>query len=122
MGRKLIDEHGIAVTEEPVTLGDGVVVGLEDEVASVDFSGGGEGADEHKEGAAGEVEVGEEGVDDSEMSRGVEEELSGAFHGLERVGAVGSGVEGVLEAGCGFEHPTAGGANGDDAALLGFGG
>ena len=47
------DEHAVAVGEEAVFFGDGLAVGLEDEVA------GGEGGDEHDERALGKVEVGE---------------------------------------------------------------
>lgn len=48
----LEDEHAVAVGEEAVFFGDGLLVGFHDEVLA------GEGGDEHDEGGFGEVEVG----------------------------------------------------------------
>lgn len=62
------EEHAIAVAVEAVFLADGLVVGFEDEFAAS------EGADEHDEGAFGEVEIGEEGADDVEGAGWVEED------------------------------------------------
>ena len=48
------DEHAVAVGVEAVAFADGFVVGGKDEFAA------GEGTDEHEEGGAGEVEIGDE--------------------------------------------------------------
>lgn len=98
-GEESEDEHAVAVGVEAVFFADGLVVGFEDEFA------GGEGADEHEEGAFGEVEVGEEGVDDVELVGRVDED----------VGAAGGGFEGGAVAAEVFEGAGDGGADSDDA-------
>lgn len=75
-----------------------MVVGFEDELAR------GKGGDEHHEGAAGEVEVGEEGVDGFELVGRVDEDVGGA-------GGLG---EGLAIAGEVFEDAGDGGADGGD--------
>jgi len=93
------DEHAVAVGVEAVALAEGLAVGFEDEFA------GGEGADEHEEGALGEVEVGEEGVDDLELVGGVDED----------VGAAAGGGEWFALTAEVFEGAGDGGADGHDA-------
>jgi hypothetical protein len=52
----LLDQHGVAVAVEAVSLFDGFMVG------SADYFTSGKGGDEHDEGGSGKVEVGEHGI------------------------------------------------------------
>ena len=69
----LNDEHAVAVGVEAVAFFDGFGVGFQDEFSR------GDGRDEHHEGAAGEVEVGEEGVDCFELVGRVDEDVGFAM-------------------------------------------
>ena len=80
--KKLEDEHAVAVGEEAVAFGDGLVVGFHDEVAA------GHGGNEHHEGGLGKMKVGEEGVDRFELAWGVDENVGGVGGGL-GIGRVG---------------------------------
>ncbi len=104
----LVDEHGVAIAEKAVLVLDGESVGFENEVASLGSFGGGEGGDEHEQRGFGEVEVGDEGVDDAEGGWGVEEDGGGT-------GACGDGAMFLGEV---FEDPDGGGADADDAAFF----
>lgn len=73
--RSLDDEHAVTVRVEAVFFFDGFCVGFHDEFSR------GEGGDEHHEGAAGEVEVGLQGVDGFELVGGVDEDVGLAMAG-----------------------------------------
>src|SRR6266571_7262417 len=57
----LLNEHAVTIGIETIALGDGVSVGTEDELAS------GKSGDQHEQGGTGEMEVGEQGGDDTEV-------------------------------------------------------
>lgn len=87
-------------------MGDGLSVSFHDEVA------GGEGGDKHHEGAAGEMEVGEEGIDGAELVGRVDEDVGLAMAGGD-----------FAVAGEVFEDAGHGGADGGDfGSGLDFGG
>lgn len=104
------DQHAVAVGEESVALPDGVGVGAEDRFPA------GKGADEHEKGGLGEVEVGEEPLDQAEAVAGREKDASGAGVRLERLTGLVRGKDAVLKGACGS------GADGDDTAAVGDGG
>jgi hypothetical protein len=107
------DEHGVAVAEESIALLDRCGVGAQDAVASSEPAGIGEGADEHEQGGFGQVKVGDEGVDDPEPERGMDEEAGFTGGGEEPVGLLRGDV---------FEDAHGGGADGHHAAVGGAGG
>src|SRR3954462_8704386 len=106
------EEHGVAVAEKAEAFADRGGVGLQDEVAAAGFAGGSEGAYEHEQGGAGEVEVGEEGIHDFEIAGRVEKKAGAAVSSNELSMVGGSDA---------FQHARGGGADGDDAAAFGFG-
>ena len=71
----LNNQHAVAVGVKAVAVFDRFGVGFHDEFA------GGEGRDEHHQGAAGEVEVGLEGADGVEFVRGVDKDVGLAMAG-----------------------------------------
>jgi hypothetical protein len=93
------DEHAVAVGIEAVAFTDCLVVGLQDELAI------GKGADEHEEGAFGQMKVGEEGIDHLELVGWVDENVSAPLGGFER-GRVAAEV---------FEGAGDGRPDGDDS-------
>ena len=97
------NEHGVAVAEEAVAVGDCLLISAEDFFSAVFFSRGGEGADQHEKSRSGEVEVGEEGVHDFKIAGRVDEDFCA---GGARVPVVASGA---------FEDAQGCCADGDDA-------
>jgi hypothetical protein len=86
---------------------DGVAVSGKDRLAP------GEGADQHKQAGLGQVEVGEQGVDETKLEAGGDKDFRFAGMGLERVaGRLKSAV---------FQCADDRGADGDDAAAFGGG-
>lgn len=82
----------------------------------------GKGSDQHQQGGAGQVKIGEHGIHGPEMMAGQDEEVGFAGEGgggLPAAGQVrGRGVAGrqaESDLGCGLQRPHAGGAGGDDA-------
>jgi hypothetical protein len=87
------EQHAVAIGVEAVAVADGVVVGGQDGPQAA--VGGGvsspfpvvhtvrEGGDQHEEGGFGEVEVGEQAVDDAEPVAGREEDGGRAGVGFE---------------------------------------
>src|SRR5262245_5689352 len=65
----LEDQHRVAVAVEAVAAGERVLVGLEHGAPA------GEGRDQEEQRRAGQVEVGEERIDDPEARTGPEQEL-----------------------------------------------
>ncbi len=102
----LMNEHAIAIGKEPVFALNGFAVGLEHDLA------GRESAEHHEEGGAGEMKVGEDGVDSPEVERGIDV----------KAGAAGGGGEAAVGVDDGFEGADAGGADGDDAPAAFSGG
>src|SRR4051794_37579710 len=78
---RLKDQHRVAVAVEPIAPADGLGVGLADQVHA------GQGGDEDEEAAAGEVEVGEQGVEAPEGVAGAEVEGGLPREGRERAAA-----------------------------------
>src|SRR5207245_9809330 len=76
------DEHGVTVGVEEVSLPDRGLVGGEDVFAA------GEGADEHQEGRAGEVEVRQQGVRRMELEAWRDEDVRGETPVLARLEAL----------------------------------
>jgi len=76
--QQLAKKHAVAVAEEAVVLLDGVIVCGEDRLAA------GEGADQHQQAGLGQMEVGEQGVDEAELEAGGDEDFRFAGVGLER--------------------------------------
>ena len=64
-------QHGVAVAVEPVFVLYCVAIGLEDEVAA------GKCADQHQEGGAGKVEVGDQGAYYPKLESGIDEQARG---------------------------------------------
>ena len=81
MGR-LGQKHAVAIAEKAVFLLDGVAIGGEDWFVSR------EGRDEHEQAGLGQVEVGEQGVDEAELEAGGDEDFRFAGMGLERTAVV----------------------------------
>lgn len=108
----LEDQHGVAKAVEAVTSGNGLVVSVEDELTV------GEGADEHQQGGSGEVEVGDQGVDDAETETRVDEEVGWAAEGDD--GAAWAWVLSGALAG-GLQDADGGCADGDHAVAGEFG-
>ncbi len=100
------DEHRIAEAVEAVALGDGLLVGLECEF------GAGEGADEHEKGRAGQVEIGDEDIDEAERVAGEDAKLGPAFVRL-KTAALGDDM---------FERPDHRRPDGDDPPPVDAGG
>ena len=65
----LKDEHGVAEGEEAVVILFGGFVGMEHVFAAS------EGTHHHEEGGFGEVEVGDDGIDDAPLVAGVDKEV-----------------------------------------------
>ena len=102
-----LNKHTIPVAEEAVVLLDGVAIGGENRLAP------GEGADQHQQARLGQVEVGEQGVDEAELETGGDEDFRFAGVRLERMTG---GLERAV-----FEGTDDGGTDSDDAAAFGFG-
>src|SRR3954449_8780808 len=81
---RLQDQHTIAVGEETVLLAHSLVIGGANEFAV------GERGDEHEQGRPGEVEIGEQGADDLELERRVDEHLRRAFTLCQRQSLTGT--------------------------------
>jgi len=97
----LLNQHAVPVGVKAVAFGYGVVVGAED----VFFSS--QCADQHQERRLGQMEVGEQSLDQLEFVAGVDEEIGFAGAGLEFTPLCGV-----------FESADRGGAYGYDAAGL----
>ena len=82
-----LEQRRIAITVEPIVVGDGVGVGV------VHAGVAGEGAGEHVEGGAGEVEIGEEDVGAAEIMAGEDEEGGFGVEGVDDTVFVGGGFE-----------------------------
>ena len=95
----LLNKHAISVGVETVALSDGVVVGAEDVFCSC------QSADQHQERRLGQVEVGEQSLDQPEFVAGIDEEIGFAGAGLDFTRLCGV-----------FESADRGGAYGYDAA------
>lgn len=109
---RLNQEHRIPVTEEAIALANGFGVGGEHEFAAGGVAGRGEGADEHEQGGAGQVEIGEERVHN----------LKSAGRINKNAGAAAAGKHApVILRGDRFQNAHGGGADGNDAATGGFG-
>jgi len=106
------NEHGVTVAEKSKLFSDGGSVGGEDEAASAGSAGGGEGAYEHEQRGAGEVEIGEESVDEPKIVRRVDENA--------RATASRNELPFMLTSDA-FQHAGRGGADRDHAAAFSFG-
>ena len=104
MGR-LGQKHAVAIAEKAVFLLDGVAIGGEDWFVSR------EGRDEHEQAGLGQVEVGEQGVDEAELEAGGDEDFRFAGMGLERTAG---GLKRAV-----FQRADDRSADGDDAAAFG---
>src|SRR6185503_18760503 len=67
------NQHRIAVAEETVALADGFGVGRQNEFAA------GEGADQHNQGRARKMEIGEERVDHFEFAGRMDEDIGASL-------------------------------------------
>ena len=104
-GKHLENQHRIAVAEEAVTLFDCFGVSGEDQIATACFVWSGEGADEHKKSGAWEMEIREEGIDDFEIVRGIDEDAGATGAGAGAADATGFASDAVLSGSAAFVSP-----------------